>query len=345
MSILILTMLKRTSKSVFLQPVTAPRRGGAPSARARGHRGTSPERILACILAVLMSPITPCAAQDSQTAPMADVHLHYNWDQSETLTPEEAVRRLQRNGVVLAVASGKPPSLALELAAAADGWIIPFFMPYLEPERKRDWFLDERVLSATRAALASGHYKGLGEVHLIVGFAPALRERHGIIDGLLSLGTEFDVPISLHVEAGSHEYFRPLCERHPAARIYWAHAGGVLKPGSVAALLEACPNVWVDMSALDPLRYGGSRPIVDEEGRLLPDWEAFALKYQDRIMVGSDPFYREGNLYWDEPNTGWDHIEEFIRFHRTWLSYLPQEAADKIRIGNARRLLGIGGSP
>lgn len=272
---------------------------------------------------------------------MADVHLHYNWDQSEILGPAEAVRRLEENGVVFGVVSGKPPSLALEVAAEAGGWILPFFMPYLEPERKRDWFLDARVLPAAREALASGGYRGLGEMHLIVGFAPSLKEAHPIIDGMLSLGVEFDVPLSLHVEAGSHEYFQPLCERHPAARIFWAHAGGVLRPGKVAALLDACPNVWIDLSARDPLRYGGSQPITDAQGRLLPEWERFVITYHERIMVGSDPFYRTGNLYWDEPNTGWDHLDRFIDFHRKWLSHLPVNIARKIRLENALRFFRV----
>ena len=294
-------------------------------------------RVLTGILALVITSV--CLG--SPPAPMADVHLHYNWDQAETLDTEEAVRRLKRNGIVIGVVSSKPPTLALELAAASDGWILPFFMPYLEPDRKRDWFFDERVLPATREALASGRYKGIGEIHLIVGFAPSLKERHPVIDGLLALGVEFDVPLSMHVEAGSHAYFQPLCERHPEARIFWAHAGSVLRPAGVATLLDACPNVWIDMSARDPLRYGGSQPIVDTRGRLLPDWERLVLKYQDRIMVGSDPFYREENLYWDEPNTGWDHIDAFIGFHRTWLAFLPQDTARKIRIGNALRFLGL----
>lgn len=305
------------------------------------RRGNDNLRTVASRLFLMLILFCPPLGQAEPHLPLADVHLHYNWDQSEILDAAEAVRRLQDNGVVFGIVSSKPPSLALELAVAADGWIQPFFMPYLEPERKRDWFLDERVLPAAREALATGAYKGLGEFHLIVGYAPSLREPHPIIDGLLSLGVEFDVPLSMHVEAGSHEYFQPLCQRHPDARIYWAHAGGVLRPARISALLDACPNVWVDLSARDHLRYGGSQPIVDAEHRLLPEWEQFIVQYQDRIMVGSDPFYRQDNLSWDEPNTGWDHLKEFIDFHRTWLSMLPADTARKIRLDNALRFFRV----
>ena len=309
------------------------------------HRGKSGavRALLSILLLSTFIPSKPAAGTEPSPPPMADVHLHFNWDQAEVLTAAEAVQRLEDNGVVFGVVSSKPPSLALELASAADGWIQAFFMPYLEPERKRDWFLDERVLPAAREALASGLYRGLGEMHLIVGFAPSLKAHHKAIDGLLELAVEFDVPLSMHVEAGSHAYFLPLCRRHPDARIFWAHAGGVLKPDRVASLMDACPNVWIDLSARDPMRYGGSLPITDVNGALLPDWERLIVTYQDRVMVGSDPFYRQDNLAWDEPNTGWDHLDEFIEFHRTWLSRLPQEVSRKIRLENARRFFRFDG--
>ena len=291
--------------------------------------------VVICLVGIMLLWSPPGIGD--RPAPLADVHLHYNWDQVEILDPPEAIQRLKKNGVTLAVVSSKPPALALELADAADGWIIPFFMPYLELERKGDWFYDRRVLPAAREALASGRYQGLGEVHLIVGFAPSLQTRHAIIDGLMELGVEYDVPLSMHVEAGSHRYFLPLCKRHPKARIFWAHAGGVLKARDVSALLDACPNVWVDMSARDPMRYGGSHAIVDDAGRLKPEWERFVLDYHERIMIGSDPFFVEEQLYWDEPNTGWDHLDVFVAFHRRWLSYLPEEVARNIRLDNAAR--------
>ena len=91
-------------------------------------------------------------------APFADVHLHFNWNQQGTTTPAEALAALKGNNVVLAGVSSSPPDLALELANAADGWMIPFFMPYLEPEGRHTWFNDERVVAATRKALESGEY-------------------------------------------------------------------------------------------------------------------------------------------------------------------------------------------
>ncbi len=273
----------------------------------------------------------------ADTLPLADVHLHYNIDQAEVTFTSDALRTLIENNVVFGVVSSKPPALALELADASGGWIIPFFMPYLEPERKVDWFFDKRVLPAARAALVSGRFKGLGEMHLVAGFTPSLKQRSEIIDGMLDLAREFDVPASIHAEASSYRYFLPLCLRHPRVRIVWVHAGILLPPDQVGELMNACPNVWVDMSSRDHLRYGNSDPIVNDNGQLLPAWRKFVMKFQNRIMLGSDPYYYESMFTWDAANTGWDHVSEVLSFHRGWLSGLPLDVRQKLTLRNAMR--------
>jgi hypothetical protein len=279
-----------------------------------------------------------CQAMAVEPPPIIDVHLHYNPDQAEITDIPEALDRLRQNGVIFGIVSSKPPALALKLAEASGGWIIPFYMPYLEPERKVDWFFDDRALPAARVALASGRYMGLGEMHLIAGFTPSLKARHPIIDGMLDLAEEFDVPAVIHAEASSHLYFLPLCQRHPEARILWAHAGSPLHPDKVRKLMQACPNVWIDMAARDHMRYGKTSPIVDDDGRLLPAWHDFMLEYQDRIMIGSDPTYYEGDVTWDSPNTGWNYLGEVLEFHRRWLNVLPYKVRQKIALENAWQL-------
>jgi len=285
--------------------------------------------------------LTVCTAlQASEYKPIADAHLHYNVDQAEITDTEDALKQLNDNNVLFAVISSKPPELALELVEAAGGWIIPFYMPYLEPDRKRDWYFDQRVLPSAREALASGRFKGLGEIHLIVGYAPSLNEPQAVIDGLLELAKEFNVPINIHAEASSHLYFQPLCQRHPDVKIQWAHAGSPLPPQKVAALMRACPNVWADLSARDHMRYGQMYPIIDERGDLLPEWYKFVIEFQDRIMIGSDPSYLEGESSWEMANTGWNHVSEVLAFHRRWIDGLPATIQSKIALDNARSFFG-----
>ena len=269
--------------------------------------------------------------------PLADVHLHYNADQAETLYVADAIERLKKNNVVFGIVSSRPPDLALELADASGGWIIPFFMPYLEVERKRDWMFDERVLPAARKALKSGRFKGLGEMHLISGLTPTLNKRNEIIDGIIDLAEEFDVAALIHAEASDYRFFLPLCLRHPDAKIVWVHAGSRLPPTQVAKLMHACPNVQADLSARDHMRYGKSNPIVNEDGHLLPEWYNLVMEFQDRIMVGSDPYYYEGTATWEQANTGWNHISEVLSFHRRWLDALPDEVRKKLMLDNAMK--------
>jgi hypothetical protein len=297
-------------------------------------------------LALCTAPwLAALPAQAREPAPIADIHIHYNWNQAESIDPAEAIRRLTANNVVLTVVSSTPPEVALELSDAAGPWVVPFFMPYLEAEKRHSWFNDPRVVPAAREALASGRFLGLGEIHLTGGLSPTPRRRHPVVDALFELAGEFDVPILVHTEASSYLYFLPLCQRHPGVRIQWAHSGGILPPDHVDRLLEGCPNVWPELSARDNDRYTDS-PIVDDTGRLLPEWERLVLKYQDRFMTGSDPVWPVDNRHrWDLEDTGWDRIGEFLDFHRRWLSFLPDDVSEKIRLENAVRFFRVASDP
>ena len=270
--------------------------------------------------------------------PLADTHLHYTWKQAEVTTPARALQILKDNNVVLAVVSSTPPEMALELSRLAPDWIVPFFAPYLEPGSKRSWYNDERVLPAAQRALQAGTFRGLGEIHVIAGLGPNPARRHEVLDGLMELAAGFKVPVMLHVEASSWLFFKPLCERYPQVRIQWAHAGGILPPDQVDRLLAACPNVWAELAARDNDRYVES-PIVDEDGRLLPRWRRLIEKYPDRFVVGSDPVWPVDGLSFDDPDTGWEKMNDFLGFHRRWLADLPKELRNKLLLDNARALL------
>ncbi len=172
---------------------------------------------------------------------------------------------------------------------------------------------------------------------MISGYTPSLKKRHPVIDGMFDLATEFDVPICVHADASDHRFLLPLCQRHPKARIFWAHVGGGMPAEQVDRLLQACPNVWGELSARDPWRFGGAVPIAGEDGRLLPRWRELVLKYQDRLLLGSDPFFFEEQDAWEASNSGWDHIGDYLAFHRRWLAALPPAVARKLRWDNAIR--------
>ncbi|HDP88590.1 MAG TPA: hypothetical protein ENN42_01320 [Thioalkalivibrio sp.] len=288
--------------------------------------------ITACLAALLVT----AAAQAEAPRPIAEGHTHYNWNQHETLPPDEAVQRLKDNNVVFVVVASSPPELALKLREAGGDWIVPIFSPYLTPTHRHNWYQDPKVLEQMEAGLASGEYHGIGEVHMLPGLGP--RTNHPAFLKTLDLARQYDVPYMIHTDASSYKYLLSICQQHSDVRFVWAHAGGILPPEQVGALLEGCPNVAIDLSARDPMRHTETQ-IIDETGSLLPGWRDLVIRYSDRVIVGADPVWPVYNKHaWDEPDTGWDKLEFFLDFHRRWISDLPEEIQDDIQVENAKRI-------
>ena len=285
------------------------------------------------ILLLLAALCTPLSASQ---APFADVHLHWKWNQKEVTTPEQAIAILERQDIDLAVVTGTPPELALELQELAPKRVIPIYGIYRIPGEWSTWHRDDRLLARVRKALESGRYHGIGEVHMIGGFISHWRKP--TIAGLFSLAAEFDVPVLLHTEFSRADYTLGLCEAYPDTLFLWAHAGSMLTPDEVRRVLQGCENVQVELSARDPWRHRRN-PIVDDDGSLLPQWRKLIIDHADRFMVGSDPVWPVDRLNpWDEPDSGWSELPRFVAFHRSWLGQLPAAEATAIRWGNAQRL-------
>ena len=271
----------------------------------------------------------------AEPLPIADVHMHWKWNQKEVTTPAEAKAIIQEQNIGLAVVTGTPPELALELRDIAPDTVVPIYGIYRIPGEWATWHRDETLISRVRKALESGDYLGIGEVHLIGGFISDWKKP--TIRDLFNLAAEFDVPVLIHTEFSRANYTLGLCKAHPKTRFLWAHAGSMLKPSEVERVLDGCPNVAAELSARDPWRHRGNL-IVDDEGQLLPEWRELVLKYADRFMVGSDPVWPVERLNpWDEPDSGWQELHRFLDFHRSWLATLPEDKAAAIRWENAVR--------
>ena len=287
------------------------------------------------VLVLCCSPLTWAAAQVDNKA-LADIHLHYTWDQVGVTSPEDAIALLIKNNVVLAVVSGTPPDLALELQRAGGHWVVPVFSPYLTARHRQHWFTDLDVVTEARKALASKQYHGIGEVHLRGGLGP--RRKNKILQQLIKLATEYDVPFLIHIESSSEQYFIPLCRQHPKTRFLLAHAGGTLDANQIDRLLKACSNVWVELSARDPWRHVGAPPIVNNKGELSPDWVKVMTAWPDKFMTGSDTVWPVDPAHqWDQADTGWQQLGRFLGFHRRWIRSLPDALANKVRLANALR--------
>jgi hypothetical protein len=269
--------------------------------------------------------------------PVADMHLHYKWSQRDVTTPADALALLESQNIIMGVVIGTPAALALELQRLAPQRIVAIYGPYRIGGDWQRWIHDDGVIERTRTALESGHYHGIGELHLIGGFAPKL-ENSRVLAALMAMAAGFDVPIMIHTEFSRPDSMLQLCRRHPETRILWAHAGAILAPHEVAQVLGACDNVWAGLAARDPWRFV-NHPITTGERRLLPAWHKLLLSYPERFMLGSDPVWPVEQLdAWDRDDTGWQELGRFWDYHRSWLQDLPADVARKIRCENALRL-------
>ena len=262
----------------------------------------------------------------SQT-PFADVHVHFNWDQEEIISADEVVAKIKAAGVAFAVVASTPTVLALDLKRAGGDLIVPLFSPYIHELGIRDWYREPKVLELAEAGLANGLYRGVGEIHFMVGFKP--RPDNPIFLKLLELAKQYDVPALIHVDAGSEKMFVGICRQHPDLRILFAHAGGRLYASHVRRVIERCGNVTVEFSARDPWRYGG---LTGDDGLLLPEWRKLVLDYPERFVVGrrvqrnqrqSIPGCRSGCPSWPICTTG---LSEWAR-PRRYLRWVPRTAS------------------
>jgi predicted TIM-barrel fold metal-dependent hydrolase len=268
--------------------------------------------------------------------PLADVHVHYKWSQVEVTSPQQAISALQRNNVALAVVFGTPPELVLDLQGNEQLQLVHFYQPYLPPFLKSNWFLNKRAPVAVREALASGNYRGVGEIHISDGIGPRMDSK--VFNNILQIAAEFDVPVNLHTNASSFEYMRRICTKHSQTKFIWAHAGGLQAEG-VGQLLSHCANVWVEFSARDDLKSVSGIPVAHVNGQLHEGWLELMQDYPDRFMVGSDPIWPITEIdSWHTADTGWQTVDHVYAYHRRWLATLPEALAERVRYRNAVEL-------
>ena len=124
--------------------------------------------------------------------------------------------------------------------------------------------------------------------------------------------------------------------RHPKTTFVCAHFGN--NPEDVATVgkwLETYPNMYIDIDAR-----------ISELGRLPYTVRRFFLKYQDRVMFGTDtPPDREAyRIYYRFLETDDEYFDPLRSHHRQgfWMIYgvfLPREVLAKMYHKNAERLL------
>ncbi|MGB6411283.1 MAG: amidohydrolase family protein [Candidatus Deferrimicrobiaceae bacterium] len=134
--------------------------------------------------------------------------------------------------------------------------------------------------------------------------------------GFVELASRHGILLHCHCD---EKAIRDLASMAKGVRILWAHAGMNSSAQTVKKLLDAQPNLWVELSM---------RSDISPGGVLVPAWRGLFLKHPDRFLVGTDTWI----------NSQWERMPENLDGFRKWLRQLPPAVAEKIARGNGDRL-------
>ena len=132
--------------------------------------------------------------------------------------------------------------------------------------------------------------------------------------------------------------FAGLIARHPRTIFIGAHVGCYAENlGWVAALLDRCPNFFIDFSAR-----------IGELGRQPYSTRRFFVDYADRILFGTDSgpdvdMYRLYYRFLETDDEYFSYDGQVVPGQGRWYIYglyLPDDVLRKVYHANAERVLG-----
>jgi len=303
-------------------------------------------------------------AAERYTGPMIDAHGHlgasFDWDMIVKVMGRNNVSRQ----IVMAryypgLADDRPGTdeLALELATKYPGRFFPLVgmqRPKLIGVHK--WLNPnaavEAILNEAEAKLATGRFRGIGEV-IVKHFAYS-SWRHAEMENpiyspfmqrLSQLSARFDVPIVLHMEGAPRlvKDFSRLLRENSRARYVWAHNCGRSKASVIRAMLENHPNLYCDLGCMINVGkrgYGIGWPrmeeynaLIEKNGVLFPEMREVYEAFPDRFMIGMDVAHAPGM----NPKNYGRRAKRF----RVLLKQLTPQTAAAFAEGNAIRIFKL----
>lgn len=272
-----------------------------------------------------------CAAPPPVTA-LLDSHVHLNDVAMQlALMDEFGVER----AVVFWGRRSDNESVAREAATHA-GRFIPFAS--ISPERgayRAQWQRDDPALvGRLEALLASGIYRGIGEISVVHDATPGFAATDfaldsGVMRGIMELARGHRLPVMVHCEAARVDGLERLLAAWRDVPVIWAH-GGYTGASEARRLLERHPNLYYELSARTWPRHPRSAdyPIV-RDGALMPEWRELIESTPGRFLVGSDASHHsEANERMKLAS-----VREFLR-------QLSPQARREVASGTLLRLIG-----
>jgi predicted TIM-barrel fold metal-dependent hydrolase len=275
----------------------------------------------------------PEGARSPELVPFVDAHVHLN-DEGQQ------IELMERYGVERAVVFWGRRSDNESVAAAAarhPGRFVAFAS--ISPERaayRGAWDAgDAGLLRSLDALLASGRFKGIGEISAVHFPSPGLPEADydpmgPMMRGIMTLARRHRVPVLVHVEVTRMRELGALLEAFPDVPVIWAHGG--YTPLFVARrMLEHHPNLYYELSARTWPRHPRSPDyIILRDGRQVwPEWLELIEAKPDRFVVGTDASHRSEAM----ERMKLESVQAFLR-------QLSPAARARVARTNLLRLLG-----
>lgn len=266
--------------------------------------------------------------------PFVDAHVHLN----DAAMQLDLMRRFGAERAVVFWGRRGDNATVAEAAARHPDRFVAFASISPERARYRDGWAreDAALLAELDALLATGRYRGIGELSLVhdasAGFAATAVALDGpLAHGVFALARRHRVPLLLHVEASHRAGLEALLAAHPDVDAIWAHAG-YLGAADARAVLERHPRLLLELSARTWPRHPRSAayPIVDAEGRLDPAWGALVAAFPDRFVVGTDASHHDLG-----------REEEKARSVQAVLRQLPTAVRERVARGTLLRVLRL----
>ena len=270
--------------------------------------GAPLSRIAGVVAAILLGSAGVAFSED---LPIVDTHLHYSQNSWQDYTPGAVLLLMDQAGVRCAFVSSTPDDGTIRVYEAAPDRIVPVLRPYRQAGELSSWFQDPTVVPYLEQRLGRPIYRGIGEFHLtgsdarspVVREVAALAARHGLF-------------LHCHCDAEAVDILAGLA---PGVAVLWAHAGMSAGAAEVGRLVDAWPNLRVELAL---------RSDVAPGGRLDPAWRDLFARHAERFMIGTDTWI---------PSRFTEYVD-VQSFARAWLRQLPPDVSSRLASENAERL-------
>jgi predicted TIM-barrel fold metal-dependent hydrolase len=294
--------------------------------------------LLAGLLAISLPAWPQAEAPAGDIIPFADAHVHLN----DLAMQLDLMERWGASHAVVFWGGRSSNESVAQAARSHPGRLIPFAS--ISPERtayRPAWERgDEALLKQLDALLATGLYKGIGEISAThfpsAGFGETDFSPTGaMMTGIMQLARKYKLPVMVHIEQTRMAELGQMLERFADVPVIWAH-GGYTPLFLARRMLERHPNLVYELSARTWAQHPRSPDytILRDGSRVWPQWLQLIEEQPGRFLVGTDASHRSAGSEAMKSAS----VQNFLR-------QLSPQARERVGRANLLELVGIARRP